>query len=94
MAGAVGRQMVGGAAAVGKWRAAFGRLGWAVGWGAVGQLEGGGVGGLAARHARSHHPAPPSLPLPEISTKVYHVNFSGMWVNPPKFTTLAAVEYW
>ena len=83
MPGAVGRQMEGGKGAGGKWRAVAGRLGWAVGWGAVGQLEGGGVGGLVARHARSHHPAPPSLPLPGISTKVYPVNFGEMWVNPP-----------
>lgn len=78
MEGAGGRQMEGGAASVGKWGAAVWRLGWAAVWGAGGQLEGGGVGGLVARHARCHHPTPPSLPLPEISTKVYQVNFGGM----------------
>lgn len=58
--GAGGRQMEGESAAVGNWGAAVERLGWAARSGAVGQLEGGGVGGLVARHARSQHPAPPN----------------------------------
>lgn len=78
MEGAGGRQMEGESVAGGKWGADGERLGWAARSGAGGQLEGDGVGGLVARHARSHHPAPPSLPLPEIFTKVYQVNFSEM----------------